>query len=101
MADDPSCHIDTVRRFNRFYTRAIGVLQQGWLDSPFSLTEARVLYELAHRDKVTATHIRNNLELDGGYLSRILSAFEKRGFCRQKGIGERWTRDSVVAARTR
>lgn len=76
---DLTAHIDTVRRFNRFYTRKIGVLQEGWLDSPFSLTEARVLYEVAHREKPTATIVRNSLELDAGYLSRILSAFEKRG----------------------
>jgi DNA-binding MarR family transcriptional regulator/GNAT superfamily N-acetyltransferase len=76
---DLSPRIDTVRRFNRFYTRHIGVLQEGWLNSPFSLTEARVLYELAHREKPTATSVRNSLELDAGYLSRILSSFEKRG----------------------
>jgi DNA-binding MarR family transcriptional regulator/GNAT superfamily N-acetyltransferase len=76
---DLTPRIDAVRGFNRFYTRAIGVLQEGWLDSGFSLTEARVLYELAHREKPTATDVRNSLELDAGYLSRILSAFEKRG----------------------
>jgi DNA-binding MarR family transcriptional regulator/N-acetylglutamate synthase-like GNAT family acetyltransferase len=81
---DLSSRIDTVRRFNRFYTRAIGVLQEGWLDSPFPLTEARVLYELKHREKPTATVVRNNLDLDAGYLSRILSSFEKRGLIEKK-----------------
>jgi DNA-binding MarR family transcriptional regulator/ribosomal protein S18 acetylase RimI-like enzyme len=80
---DLSPRIDTVRRFNRFYTRKIGVLQEAWLDGPFSLTEARVLYELAHQEKPTATLVRNNLELDPGYLSRILSTFEKRGLVKK------------------
>lgn len=76
---DLSSRIDTVRRFNRYYTRTIGVLQEGWLNGPFSLTEARVLFELAHREKPTATLVRNGLDLDAGYLSRILATFEKRG----------------------
>ena len=69
--------ISAVRSFNRFYTKQIGILHQGYLDSPFSLSEGRVLYELAHRDHPTATAIAKDLDLDPGYLSRILVKFEK------------------------
>jgi DNA-binding MarR family transcriptional regulator/N-acetylglutamate synthase-like GNAT family acetyltransferase len=93
---DLSPRIDTVRRFNRFYTRAIGVLQEGWLHSSFSLTEARVLYELAHREKPTATVVGNSLDLDAGYLSRILGSFEKRGLV-EKTPSEDDGRQSLLA----
>jgi DNA-binding MarR family transcriptional regulator/N-acetylglutamate synthase-like GNAT family acetyltransferase len=76
--------IGAVRRFNRFYTRQIGVLRKNYLDSPYSLGEMRVLYELAHGKDVTASDIGHALDLDAGYLSRVLRNFEKRGLVARK-----------------
>lgn len=86
---EPAAHqaldarISAVRRFNRFYTRTIGVLQEGVLESRFSLAEARVLYELAHCPDTTATALSRELALDSGYLSRILQRFEHDGLIRR------------------
>lgn len=68
--------ISTIRRFNRFFTRQIGVLREGLLHSPYSLTEARIIFELANRNNLTASDLCHELGLDAGYLSRILNKFE-------------------------
>ncbi len=78
-ASDPQQRIEAVRRFNRFYTRRIGVLREGLLGSPFSLVEARIIYEMAQHGQTTATRLCRELGLDGGYVSRILRRFEKAG----------------------
>ncbi len=77
LAADPEPHIAAIRRFNRFYTRQIGLLDEGLLNSPFSLTQCRTLYELARQEHTTAAELCKDLGLDAGYLSRILANFEK------------------------
>ena len=71
--------VTAVRRFNRFYTRAIGVLDRAYLGGPYTVTEARVLYEIAQADGTTPGAIANALALDAGYLSRIVARYERDG----------------------
>ena len=76
--------VEAVRRFSRFYTRHIGVLHEGYNGSEFSLTEARVIYELAHREAATASDLVKYLGLDAGYLSRLLKSFQERGLVQRQ-----------------
>lgn len=75
---------DDVRRFNRFYTRRIGVLDEGLVDTRWPLPVARLIYEIAHREPVTATELRAALGLDAGYLSRLLRSLAEQGIIRQQ-----------------
>ena len=83
MEDQAQC-VEAVRRFSRFYTRQVGVLNEGYNGSEFSLTEARILYELAHRESATASELAKSLALDPGYLSRIVKSFEQRRLIRRQ-----------------
>ena len=75
--------VDKIRSFNRFYTNIIGLLDQHFLDSPFSLTEGRVLYEICNTENCSAKKIRESIVIDEGYLSRILDNFVKRGLIKK------------------
>jgi len=79
MTDPAPTRVEAIRRFNRFYTRRIGALREGLLASKFTLTESRLLWEMAHRDRLTATELARELDLDAGYLSRLLRSFKERG----------------------
>src|SRR5437660_2113589 len=88
--------IAAVRRFSRFYTRQLGLLQECLVHTLFSVSEARVLYELAHREKVTASELAADLDLDHGYLSRILRRFGDDGLLK-KARAPNDARQSVIS----
>jgi DNA-binding MarR family transcriptional regulator len=75
--------IDRIRGFNRFYTNIIGLLDRHFLDTPFSLTEGRVLYEISQTERCTAKKIRSNIDIDEGYLSRIIDKFIQKGLAKK------------------
>jgi len=83
-ADPEAGTVAAVRRFNRFYTPLIGLLREGYLDSSFSVTQVRVLYELAHRERATAAEIARDLGLDPAYLSRIFRGFAESGVLQRR-----------------
>src|SRR5467141_3771594 len=83
---DSDDQISAVRSFNRFYTRKLGVLDQQLLKTPFSLSEARVLYELANGENLAAKEIGIELGLDPGYLSRIIQNFDENGLITRKPL---------------
>lgn len=101
MADrDLERDVARVRAFNRFYTQKIGVLDEGLLDSPFSLTEVRLLWELAHRGDATAGDLARTLNLDAGYVSRLLAGFRRRGLiARQVSTTDRRRRQLALTRR--
>src|ERR1700760_2174235 len=86
-ADDAA--VAAVRGFNRFYTNVIGLLRGKYLDTPYSLTEARLLFELAQRDTSKVTDLRRTVDIDPGYLSRILARFQSDGLItRQRSVAD-------------
>ncbi|MEV6909740.1 helix-turn-helix domain-containing GNAT family N-acetyltransferase [Amycolatopsis sp. NPDC051071] len=76
---EPAARVATVRAFNRLYTGVIGILDEGPADAEYSLSEARVIFELAQQDLTQVTHLRKRLDLDAGYASRLLARLEGRG----------------------
>jgi DNA-binding MarR family transcriptional regulator len=75
--------IEKIRSFNRFYTNIIGLLDQHYLETPYSLTESRILYEISHTSACSAKKIRQIIAIDEGYLSRIIHKFEQQGLVKK------------------
>ncbi len=88
-------NVEAVRKFNRYYTRKIGVLNEGLVNSEYSLTEVRVLYELANLENSHAKEIAHALDLDAGYLSRILRKFEDAGLIKRE-VAEEDARQTIL-----
>ncbi len=95
-APDIAVQVERMRRFNRFYTHKIGLLEGSRLYDPFSLAETRVLYEIAYRLRVTASDLVRDIGIDAGYLSRMLRGFEKQGLIMRKAAKED-ARQSVLS----
>ena len=98
---DVTSEIAKFRHFNRMYTRYIGTLNEGLLNSEYSLAEARVLYELATRTAPKASEIAEGLGMDPGYLSRLLGKFERDGLLTEENVGTRWPLRRTDAHRAR
>jgi DNA-binding MarR family transcriptional regulator/GNAT superfamily N-acetyltransferase len=99
---DSGAQVEAVRRFNRYYTRKIGVLEEGLLASSFTLTQARVLFELGARERVTSGELVGILGLDAGYLSRILQRFvESRLITRERSNEDGRRTELALTARGR
>jgi DNA-binding MarR family transcriptional regulator/GNAT superfamily N-acetyltransferase len=94
-AELPDGAVGALRAFNRFYTTVIGALDEGLLDTPYSLTEARVVFELAQRDATEVAELRHRLDLDPGYVSRILARFETDGLLTRERSAEDGRRQVV------
>lgn len=102
MAAQSRSRVAGVRRFNRFYTQKIGVLGERLYDSDYSLTEVRILYELAHHKRCTAAVLCRDLDLDAGYVSRVLRDFKRRGFVqRRRSESDRRASEITLTAKGR
>jgi DNA-binding MarR family transcriptional regulator/N-acetylglutamate synthase-like GNAT family acetyltransferase len=95
MVTDTVDRVAAVRAFNRFYTGRLGILGEGFLRTPHSLTEARVLYELGRRDVVEVAELRRELEIDAGYLSRLLTRLEEQALVTRERSEEDGRRQRV------
>lgn len=94
--DATTNRIESIRRFNRFYTQRLGTLNEGLLDSPLTLTQVRVLWELAQAPETSAAQLGRRLELDPSYLSRILADFTERGWLLRRPSSEDARKQALV-----